>query len=447
MELRRKIYNDILKWKEMDNGASALLIEGARRVGKSYIVEKFARNEYKSYILIDFAKASDDIKNLFREDGDDLDHLFATLSVTYHTRLYERQSAIIFDEVQMCPEARQMIKYLVQDGRYDYIETGSLITLRRNIRDIVIPSEEESIKMYPLDFEEFLWALGDDMTYPVIRDHYANLQPMGQAMHKSVMKRFREYLLVGGMPQVVESYVQKNDFEACDRIKRRILRLYREDIAKFAEGYESRVYSIFDNIPGQLSKKEKKYKLSSLSKSARRRDYEDAFVWLNEAMVVNPCVNATDPNVGLKLSEEHTTQKLYMADTGLLVTHTFHDDSYLDNDLYRDILLDHINVNEGMLMENVVAQMFRASGHELFFYSRSDKDNRANNMEIDFLIRQGRKISPVEVKSAAYRKHSSLNKFIDKFGGKLGKKYLLYPKDIMIRDDVIHLPLYMAGLL
>ena len=254
-------------------------------------------------------------------------------------------------------------------------------------------------------------------------------------------------MLVGGMPQAVEKYIETKDFEAVDRVKKRILALYKDDVAKFAKGYESKVYAIFEDIPGQLSKKEKKYKLASLGKKARYREYEDAFVWLDEAMIVNPCFNSTDPNVGLKLSEEFTTQKIYMGDTGLLVTLSFQDDSYMDNELYRDLLLDRINVNEGMLMENIVSQMIRASGHSLFFYSRSDKNNRINNMEIDFLVKQGRKICPVEVKSAAYKKHSSLNKFMDKFESKLGEKYVLYPKDVMMKEGVTHLPLYMAGLI
>ena len=447
MDIRRKIYNKMLEWKIKDNGSSALLIEGARRVGKSYIAEKFAQNEYKSYILVDFAKSSVEIRNLFKTNGDDLDNLFSVLSAVYKVRLYNRESVIIFDEVQLCPEARQMIKYLVQDGRYDYIETGSLLSLKRNIKDIVIPSEEECLTMFPLDFEEFLWAMGDELSYPLITKHYKDRKPLGQTLHGSIMKLFRQYMLVGGMPQAVSNFAEGHDFESADRIKKRILRLYKEDIAKFAAGYESKVYSIFDNIPGQLSKKEKKYKLSSLNKSARMREYEDAFVWLDEAMIVNPCFNATDPSVGLKLSEDYTTQKIYMADTGLLVTLAFQDDSYLDNQLYRDLLLDKINVNEGMLMENVAAQMIRSAGHGLFFYSRSDTNNRVNNMEIDFLIKQNRRICPVEVKSASYKHHSSLNKFINRFNEKIGEKYILYQKDIMVKDGVIHLPIYMAGLL
>ncbi len=447
MDIKRKIYNNMLEWKKMDNGNSALLIEGARRVGKSFITEKFAKNEYKSYILIDFAKAGRDIHELFNNVGKDFNHLFAVLSASYKTKLYPRESVIIFDEIQLCPAARQLIKYLVEDGRYDYIETGSLITLKQNIKNIVIPSEEEVIKMYPLDFEEFLWAIGDEVSYPLIQEHYKSKKPLGQTLHRSIMIKFRHYMLVGGMPQAVAAYAKNSDFQAADRIKRRILHLYKEDIAKFASGYESKVYAIFDDIPGQLSKKEKKYKLSSLGKSARMREYEDSFVWLDEAMVINPCFNATEPTIGLKLSEDHTTQKIYMADTGLLVTLAFQDNSYMDNHLYQSILLDKLNVNEGMLMENIVAQMLRTAGHKLYFYSRSDKNKRENNMEIDFLIKQRNTICPVEVKSATYKKHSSLNKFINKFSKRLGNKYVLYPKDIMEKDGVIHLPLYMAGLL
>ena len=447
MEIKRKIYDRLLNWKNTDQGESALIIEGARRVGKSFIAEKFAKQEYKSYLLIDFSKAPQDILNLFETEQEDIDILFQALQAHYKVRLYPRESCIIFDEVQFCPKARQLIKSLVADRRYDYIETGSLISLRQNVSDILIPSEEESLRMYPLDFEEFLWAMGDETTYPVIREHFESKKPLGQALHRSIMKSFRQYMLIGGMPQAVTEYAKTRDFEAADRIKRRILKLYRQDISKFAKGYESKVFAIFDDIPGQLSKKEKKYRLTSLKKSARKREYEDAFVWLDEAMVVNPCFNATDPTVGLKLSEEYTTQKIYMTDTGLLVTLAFADSDYMDNDLYRDILFDKLNVNEGMLMENIVSQMLRASGHRLFFYSRNDSKGHANRMEIDFLIRNGRKISPIEVKSASYRKHSSLDKFITRFGNRLGERYILYGKDVMEKDGVLHLPLYMAGLL
>ena len=298
--------------------------------------------------------------------------------------------------------------------------------------------------MFPMDFEEFLWAMGDETTVPYLKQCFEELRPLGQALHRRVMNDFRQYILVGGMPQAVTAYLETKNFEDTDRVKKRILTLYRQDITKFAGGYEARVLSVFDGLPSQLSKTEKKYKLSSIEKEARFRDYENAFMWLTEAMVVNNCYNATEPTVGLAMSEEHTTRKCYMADTGLLVTHTFMDDWFTDNELYRDILLDRMHVNEGMLMENIVSQELRAGGHRLYFYSRSDTDNRENHMEIDFLIRKKRKICPVEVKSGVYRKHSSLDNFRRKFSGKIGQAYILYTKDILVREEVIHLPLYMA---
>jgi len=436
-----------LEWKEKDNGSCALLLDGARRVGKSYIAEEFGRNEYKSYLMIDFAHLPQEVRSIFENDINDFDLFFNKLSAYYRKTLYRRDSLIIFDEVQRYPMARELIKYLVADGRYDYLETGSLISLRMNVENIVIPSEEEHIEMFPMDFEEFLWAMGDEKTVPFLKECFEELRPLGQAMHRRVMNDFRQYILVGGMPQAVETYMKSKNFEDTDRIKRRILTLYREDITKFAKGYEAKVLSVFDEMPSQLSKTEKKYKLSTIDKGARFREYENAFLWLTEAMVVNACFNATEPTVGLSMSEEHTTRKCYMGDTGLLVTHSFMDDRFADNELYRDILLDRLHVNEGMLMENIVAQELRANGHKLYFYSRSDTNNRENNMEIDFLIRKKRKICPIEVKSGGYRKHSSLDKFRSKFKGKIGQPYILYTKDITVKEDVIHLPIYMAGFL
>lgn len=442
--MKRKIYKRLLEWKETDHGSCALLLDGARRVGKSYIAEQFGKNEYKSYLLVDFAHLPQEVKRIFENDISDLDLFFNKLSAYYRIVLYRRESLIIFDEVQRYPAARELIKYLVADGRYDYLEAGSLISLRMNVKNIVIPSEEEHVEMFPMDFEEFLWAMGDETTIPFLRECYDELRPLGQAMHRRVMNDFRQYMLVGGMPQAVKAYIETKNFEDTDRIKKRILTLYREDITKFAKGYEAKVLSVFDEIPSQLSKTEKKYKLSSLDKGARFRDYENAFMWLAEAMVVNNCYNATDPNVGLSMSGEYSTRKCYMGDTGLLITHSFMDDKFIDNELYRDILLDKLHVNEGMLMENIVAQELRANGHKLYFYSRSDTDRRENNMEIDFLIRHKRKICPVEVKSGAYRKHSSLDKFKNRFSNKIGQPYILYTKDIFVKEDVIHLPIYLT---
>ena len=442
--MKRKIYDRLLLWKKESGGKTAVLIDGARRVGKSYICEQFARNEYKSYILIDFGNVSPEIRDLFTNETSDLDLFFAKLSAFYSTSLYRRESLIIFDEVQQFPIARQLIKYLVADGRYDYVETGSLIRLKKNVQDIIIPSEEEHIEMFPMDFEEFLLAMGDETTVPLIRQCFTEKKPLGQALHRKIMNDFRQYILVGGMPQAVLAYQQERQFEAADKEKRRILQLYRDDVSKFAAGYEDKVFALFDGIPGQLSKKEKKYTLSSISKSARFRSYEDSFLWLNEAMIVNACFNATDPGAGLALSADHATQKCYMADTGLLITQTFLDRPFIENELYKAILFDKMDINEGMIMENVVAQMLRTNGHKLYFYSRTDKEHRENHMEIDFLISQKKKIAPVEVKSAGYRSHASLDKFKKKFSSKLGNSYILYTKDLMLKDGIIHLPLYMT---
>ena len=437
----------MLNWKKNSNGASALLLKGARRVGKSFLCEQFGKNEYKSMILIDFAYIAKEIVDIFENESTNLDLFFNKLSTYYGTLLYKRESLFVFDEVQLFPKARQLLKYLVADGRYDYIETGSLISLKQNIKDIVIPSEEESLEMFPLDFEEFLWAIGDETTLPYLKDCFEQMRPLGQALHRKVLNDFRQFLLVGGMPQAVMEYAQSRDFAEVDSVKRRIIELYRNDISKFAGRYESRVTAIFDNIPGQLSKKKKTYNLSSIDKNARTRRYEDAFMWLDDAMIINPCYNATDPNVGLALSSDYTTQKIYVADTGLLVSQTFSDSEYIDNELYRAILFDKLGINEGMIMENAVAQMLKCNGHRLYFYSRYVRDSRQETMEIDFIISKTKKISPIEVKSSSYKEHSSLDKFRRKFSTKLGDAYILYQKDIMVKDGVIHLPIYMAMLL
>lgn len=445
--LRRKLYATLLDWKANSQGKTAILIDGARRTGKSYLCEEFGKNEYRSYLIVDFGNIPKEIIDLFENESYDLDMFFIKLSAFYGVQLFKRESLIVFDEVQQFPKARQLIKYLVKDGRYDYIETGSLLSLKRNVENIILPSEEKHIQMYPLDFEEFLWALGDTATIPLIKMCFDEKKSLGQALHRKVMNNFRQYILVGGMPQAVNEYLESKDFSRVDDIKRDILTLYRNDISKFARGYENKVISIFDEIPSQLSKKEKKYRLSSISKEARYREYEDSFMWLNDAMIVNPCYNSTDPNVGLSLNTDHSTRKCYLMDTGLLVTQTFMDSDYTNNELYKAVLFNKLNINEGMLMENVVAQVLRTNGHKLFFYSRWDKTNKENNMELDFIIKDRsniRKIAVLEVKSSTYRKHSSLDKFKNKFKDRIGNSYILYQKDLMIKDDVIHLPIYMS---
>ena len=442
--MERKIYKKLKEWKERSKGTSALLIDGARRVGKSYIAQEFAKNEYKSFILIDFSYPNPEVIKCFEEDYYDLDAFFTKLSLIFRVALHKRESLVIFDEIQLYPRARQLIKHFVADGRYDYIETGSLISLRQNVKDILIPSEEEHIKMYPMDFEEFLLALGDTLTVPFLKENFLNRTQLGAAVHRKVLKDFRTYMLVGGMPQAVLKYVEGKNFEEVESIKKQILNLYRTDIGKFSGNEEEKVFLIFDNIVNELSKKEKKFKVSHLSKNARMRDFEDAFSWLDNSMMVNRCFNSTDPQVGLNINLDYRTHKCYMADTGLLVTQAFADSDFLDNKLYKSILFDKLNVNEGMLLENIVSQMLVANGRKLFFYSRKKDKDRKNNIEIDFLITKDRKVVPIEVKSSSYQKHTSLDKFITKFNSRLNEKYILYQKDIMVKDGVMHLPVYMA---
>jgi len=453
MELERKAYGKLVEWKEASKGSTALLINGARRVGKSHLAEEFGKREYESCIVLDFAQDGKGIRSMFEDDMDDMDLFFSKLSALKMTKLHERRSLIILDEVQCFPLARQKIKTLVADGRYDYIETGSLLSIKANVKDILIPSEEVRFTLNPLDFEEFLWAMGDRISAEYLETCFRDRRPVGDRIHKNMMNRFREYMLVGGMPGAVSKYAETKDFAAADLIKRSILDLYREDITKFAAGYERRVTALFDRIPSQLSKKEKKFILSSLGKSARSRTHEDAFMWLADGMIINQCFNTTDPSAGLSMNLDQTTQKCYMADTGLLVTHALFDKDYAENTLYRSILLDKMNINEGMLTENIVAQALRANRHKLFFYSRSktlkeDPETRESipesAIEIDFLIMRGGKICPVEVKSSGYKSNSSLDRFLKKFGKRIGQPYMVYTKDLKVEDGRVFIPIYMS---
>lgn len=450
--MKRKIYGELLNWKQEDAGRTALLIDGARRVGKSYIVEEFAKAEYKSYILIDFNRIGTEVTDLFLHYLNDLDTFFLYLSNFYNVKLYERESLLIFDEVQLFPRARAAIKYLVADGRYDYIETGSLMSIKQNVQDIVIPSEERHIRMYPLDFEEFLWALENETVMDFVRMCFQKRKPMGQALHRKAMDYFRQYLIVGGMPQAVEEYVGSRDFARVDRIKRDILTLYRADIVKHARGYEMKVEQIFDDIPAQLQKHDKKFRLSSLKKEARFRDYEDALFWLSDAMIVNVCYNSTAPNVGLRLNMARMTFKCYMADTGLLISHAFDESGIVSEEIYRKLLFDKLEVNQGMIVENIVAQMLAAGGHKLYFYANSSREDALSRMEIDFLIAKSKissrhNISPIEVKSGKNYTLSSLRKFREKYGEQLHTPYVLHAGDLKEEDGFVYLPLYMTPLL
>ena len=450
--MKRKIYEYLLTWKKEWAGKTALLIDGARRVGKSYIAEEFAKTEYRSYIFIDFNSATEDIRNLFFHYLNDLDTLFMYLSGYYNVKLYEHESLIIFDEVQLFPRARAAIKYLVADGRYDYIETGSLMSIKKNVQDIVIPSEERHLKMYPLDFEEFLWAMGNDTLMDIIKKCYDAEKPMGQIMHRKAMDYFRQYLIVGGMPQAVQEYATSRDFDRVDRIKRDILTLYRADIIKHAAGYEMKVESIFDEIPAQLQKHEKRFRISSLKKDARFRDYEDAMFWLDDAMIVNICYNSTEPNIGLRLNMDRLTLKCYMADTGLLISHAFDENGIVTEELYKKLLFDKLEVNKGMIMENMVAQMLTASGHKLYFYSNCSREDKDSRMEIDFLITKSKissrhNISPIEVKSGKNYTLTSLRKFMKKYDEQTHIPYVLHTNDLKTEEGIIYLPLYMTPLL
>ena len=450
--MRRKVYDQLKKWKEEQNGESAVLINGARRVGKSYIVKEFAKKEYKSYILLDFNKIGKNIKSLFETYLDDLDTFFMYLSSFTNTPLYPRKSVIIFDEVQLYPRARTAIKYLVEDGRYDYIETGSLVSIKKNVEDIMIPSEEEEILMYPMDFEEFLWALNNETLMPLIRMNFQKKHEMGQMMHRMAMDYFRQYLIVGGMPQAVAKFVETRDFNKVDRVKRQILTLYRNDIQKYASTYVFKVTQIFDTIPSQLQKHEKKFMLKALTEGARMRDYETAFFWLADAMIVNMAYNTTEPSIGLGMNTDDTTLKCYMADTGLLISHAFNENTIVSENLYNKLLVDKLEFNGGMIVENIVAQMLRSAGHKLYFFSKYSKDDAKERMELDFLIAKDtitskHNISPIEVKSTNRYTLTSLKKCIAKYDSYLATPYVLHTADLKVEEGITYLPLYMTGLL
>ena len=456
--MKRKIYQTLLKWKKERRGEVALLIEGARRIGKSHIVEEFGRDEYESYILVDFSKVSPQVMEFFDLYLDDLDTLFQNLELYFRCKLFPRQgrgeearSLIIFDEVQFCPRARSGIKHFVKDNRFDYIETGSLVSIKKNVKDIMIPSEEHPVQMYSMDFEEFLWAMGDEMIMPYIRSQFEKKKPMG-AFHRRAMDYFRRYMIVGGMPQAVKKYIETRDFVKVDEVKRDILALYRNDIKKYAGNQETNVSAIFEEIPDQLQKHEKTFRLSALREDARMRDYSQAFFWLSDAKVINCCYNSTEPSIGLKLNEDRTTLKCYLNDTGLLISHAFDERGIVTEDLYRKLMFDKLEVNQGMLVENIVSQMLKASGHNLFFFSNSSRASAEDRMEIDFLIAKQtttsrHNISPIEVKSGARYALTSLTKCMTKYAKDLSTPYVLNDKDLKIEDGIVFLPLYMTPLL
>lgn len=441
---KRKIYADMVKWKNERNGSSALLIKGARRVGKSTIAEEFAKNEYKSYIIIDFAEVGSDVTALF-DDVRNLDYLFLQLQTLYDTSLYSRESVIIFDEIQKCPKARQSIKYLVKDGRYDYIETGSLMSIRKYKRGIMIPSEETRITMFPMDYEEFLWAIEDTMTFSMMRYAYENQKPLGDAVHRKLMRQFRLYMVVGGMPQAVNTYLDYNDLKRVDEVKREILELYIDDLREIDES--GRASRIFESIPGELAKGKLRFSVGSVIENADAYNLDPIWQDLENSLTINFSYRCTDPNVGMALHKDMDYFKLFIGDTGLFITLAFWDNSAGSNILYQKLLSDKLSADLGMVYENVVAQCLRASGHSLYYYTFKADPEGKNNYEIDFLITNETKLQPIEVKSSGYLRHKSLDKFRETYQSRIGRSVVLYPKDLKVENEMLYLPIYMAVLL
>lgn len=449
MILKRKMYDKLVRLKNELNGRKAFLIEGARRIGKSTVCEEFGRKEYKSYILIDFAKCPDEVKEYFFKYMNDLDTFFMLLSTFYGVKLIERESLIIFDEVQMFPKARECIKYLVADGRYDYLETGSLLSIRENVKDIVIPSEERHLSMYPLDFEEFCDALGEEPICGYIRKCFADKVPLENELHHKAMLLFKQYMLVGGMPQSVLAFLEsRKDFDRADAEKRDILSLYRSDIMKIDSRYRSKVLAIFDQMPGLLSQHEKRVVFRDVSSGSTADKYEDTFFWLSDSMISNECFLCGDPNVGLSLNENRAYVKCYLGDTGLLVSHAFDENELLEDEVYKQILGDRLNMNEGMLYENAIAQMLTANGHKLYFYTQYNAEKHRNDIEIDFLIsnnsRLKYKMFPIEVKSGKRYSIASLKRFQEKYKARIGACYVVHPRNLSIKEDILCIPPYMT---
>jgi len=439
---KRKLYDRMLQWKQERQGQSALLVEGARRVGKSTVVRQFAMHEYKSYLLIDFNYAPNHVIQLFEQGWDDINLFFIQLQAAYHVQLHPRQSVIVFDEVQRCPRARQLVKYLVADGRYDYIETGSLISIRQNIKDITIPSEEERIEMFPMDYEEFRWAMDDTATIPLLRTLLETRKPLGAALQQS-MRDLRLYMIVGGMPQAVAALLDTNNFEQVDRVKRQILQLYADDFHKVDP--QGRISQLMMAIPAQLSKQISRYQPATVIQGTATETMAQLLFAMTDSKVVNVAYHVNDPNVGMALTKDLGRYKLFMGDTGLLVTLIFWDKSYTDNVIYSKLLSDKLPANLGYVYENLVAQMLRAAGHQLFYYT-FPKDDK-HNYEVDFLLTRGSKICPIEVKASGYRSHTSLDAFCVKYSDRVTDRYLLYTKDLAQDGPLLLLPVSMTGLL
>ncbi len=440
---KRKIYEKLLDWKETSQGSTALLIEGARRIGKSTVVEEFAKKEYESYILIDFAFASSEVKALF-EDMSDINYFFLQLQLRYKVDLHERDSVIIFDEVQFCPLARQAIKVLVKDGRYDYIETGSLISIKKNVQNILIPSEERRISMFPMDYEEFLWALGDNTTVPVLKKAYEGNMRLGDDMNRKLMRDFRLYMLVGGMPQAVSAYINTNNLKKVDEVKRDILKLYDDDLKKIDP--TGRASMFFSAIPAQLAKNVSRYQVSGVLENRRAGEVLELVAEMSNSKTVLIAYQSTDPSVDLAAAKDLSVFKMFLADTGLFVTLMFMNKDFTENVIYEKLLSDKLPSNLGYLYENAVAQALAASGNELFYHSWCDRD-REKYYEIDFLLARNNKLCPIEVKSSGYKTHSSLDAFCSKYSDRVKDRYLVYTKDLLKDKETVLLPVYLAQFL
>lgn len=445
--ISRKIYSKMLEWKDTVHGTKALLIEGARRIGKSTVAEEFGKREYKSYVIIDFNKASRKITESF-DDITNLDIFFQTISLEYNIRLYERESLIIFDEIQKFPKARETIKYLVADGRYDYIETGSLISIRENVDSITIPSEERKMKMFPVDFEEFMVYMGEELLLEYIKEHLKEKKPMDLKFHQKAMHLFKEYMLVGGMPQAVVAFRENaRDFAAADVEKRDIISLYRDDIKKSAKRYNSRVSAIFENIPTYLSTHEKRIILSEIESNATFAKYDDPLFWLDDSMICNLCYKCNDPNVGFALNKNESHVKCYMGDTGLLVSLAFNENEIMEQQLYKQIMDERLSLNQGMIYENMISQMIVAMGKKLYFYTRYSEEKHRNDIEIDFLLsnesKMNFKVYPFEVKSSKNYSAISLGRFKEIYGKKISVPYIIHPKNYSVDGDIVKIPPYM----
>lgn len=433
----------MLAWKNERKGSTALLVKGARRVGKSTLVEQFAKEQYRSYILVDFAHAPKNVTDLF-EDMYDLDFFFMQLQIRYGITLHQRESVIIFDEVQLQPLARQAIKYLVKDGRYDYIETGSLLTIKKNVQNIVIPSEETRLTLFPLDYEEFRWAMEDDMSCSFIRMNLEKGHPLGDVAHRKLMRDFRLYLLVGGMPQSVNAYIESKNLSKVDTVKREILELYEDDFRKIDKS--GNISLLFDSIPAQLSKNATRYVASSVIERTTKMKMSEYISELSESMTVNIAYHANDPSVGLSLHKDPERYKLFVADTGLFVTLAFKDKDFTENIIYEKMLSDKLSADLGYIYENAIAQMLKTSGNELFYYTFK-RETSNHPYEIDFLISKKNKICPIEVKSSGYKSHVSLDAFCEKYPDRIFDRYLLYTKDVNKEQALKCLPVYMTPFL